>query len=96
MQILANITVAPDAVLDSIRARLVDELKASWALYKSGHLRQAYATQAPTRVVFMLEAQDLAQAAQILGELPLVADGCFTVDLTELRPFGNWSRLFQD
>jgi len=95
MKILALITVAAGAGMDSIRNGLVDELKASWELYRSDVLREAYATQSPGRIAFVLEAQDAAHAAQILGRLPLVAAGCFTIDITELRPFGNWSLLFQ-
>jgi len=95
MKILALITVAPDVGMDAIGNSLIDELMASWDLYRSDVLREAYATQAPGRIAFVLEAQDAAQAGQILGQLPLVAAGCFAIDITELRPFGNWSRLFQ-
>ena len=57
-------------------------------------LREAYATAAPTRVVFVLEAEDAAHADNLLRELPLIAAGVFSVELVELRPFVNWSRLF--
>jgi hypothetical protein len=45
-------------------------------------------------VVFVLEAQDAADARASLQQLPLIADGVFTAELIELHPFVNWSRLF--
>ena len=45
----------------------------------------------PTRVLFVLEAENAAQADEQLRKLPLVAAGQLTV---ELRPFVNWSMLF--
>ena len=94
MKILAVIDVADNASLERIRADLRSELNASWALFSSGVLREAYATDKPTRVVFVLEAPDIAAARQALDGLPLVAGGEFRVKLTELRPFANWSLLF--
>ena len=57
MKLLAIIDVAATAQLSSVRAELASELKASWALFAAGVLREAYATPTPTRVVFVLEAQ---------------------------------------
>jgi hypothetical protein len=94
MRILAIIDVAPSAKLETVKRELVSELKGSWALYASGTLREAYATASPTRVVFVLEADDVAHADRELYKLPLVAQGLFTCELVELRPFVNWSMLF--
>ncbi len=94
MKFLAVIDVAPGAPMDQIRSGLADELRAAWALFAKGALREAYATEVPTRVVFVLEADDAAQANADLRALPLVAAGLFRIELTELRPFANWSRLF--
>ena len=68
--------------------------KGSWALFESGVLREAYATATPTRVVFVLEAEDVARAEQHLRSLPLIATGHLNFELVELRPFVNWSMLF--
>jgi hypothetical protein len=94
MKILAIVDVAEGASVERIRADLKSELNASWALFSSGVLREAYATEKPTRVVFVLEAPDVAAARQALDGLPLVAAGQFRVEFTELRPFANWSLLF--
>ncbi len=94
MKILAVVTLKPDASLSAVRAQLVDELRGSWALYSSGLLREVYATESPTRVVFILETADAGAAADSLNRLPLVAAGMFHVETMELRPFVNWAALF--
>ncbi len=94
MKILAVIDVAPGANLDELRASLPDELRGSWALFSAGVLREAYATSTPSRVVFVLEAADAAQAKAQLDALPLIAKGLLRAELIELRPFVNWSMLF--
>jgi len=94
MKVLAIIDVAPNASIDVIRAELKKELREAWRLYGSGMLREAYATDVPTRVVFVLEAQDMPHAEEGLRGLPLVASGLMRASLVELRPFTNWSALF--
>ncbi|MFY9968523.1 MAG: dimeric alpha+beta barrel [Roseiarcus sp.] len=94
MKLLAIIDVAPDAPVEEIRRELGKELKGSWDLFAAGVLREAYLTDTPTRVVFILEAADMTDAEEQLDRLPLVAKGAVRVGLIELRPFTNWSRLF--
>jgi hypothetical protein len=94
MKFIAIIDVVPGAPLERLRAELSNELKESWKLYAAGTLREAYATDAPTRVVFVLEAADAASAATDLGNLPLIRAGLLAYELIELRPFANWSLLF--
>jgi hypothetical protein len=45
--------------------------------------------------VDIAEANYAPSAQQHLLSLPLVAAGMFQLDLMELRPFTNWSTLFQ-
>jgi hypothetical protein len=94
MKVLAMLTLMPEAQLGTVRAELADELRGSWALYASGVLREAYATEDPKRVVFVMEADDAAAAKRQLAPLPLVAAGMFKLECLELRPFVNWSMLF--
>ena len=94
MKILAIIDVAPGTQMESVRAKLANELKGSWALFASSVLREAYATATPTRVVFVLEAEGAVHAEEHLRKLPLVAAGHLNFELVELRPFVNWSILF--
>jgi hypothetical protein len=94
MKFVAIIEVVPSAPLEKLRAELSNEIKESWRLFAAGALREAYATESPTRVVFILEAADAASAATDLGNLPLIRAGLLTYELIELRPFANWSLLF--
>jgi hypothetical protein len=94
MKFLAIIDVADNAPMEAIRAGLREELRHSWALFAGGTLREAYATEKPTRIVFVLEARSAEQVAVQLGRLPMIEAGLITFKLIELRPFANWSLLF--
>lgn len=94
MKILAIIDVVPGADLGLVRQHLDDELRASWRLLSDDVLREAHATATPSRVVFVLETADVPEAQRRFSEMPLVTRGLLAVELIELRPFTNWSRLF--
>ncbi len=94
MKVLSILTLSATADRSDIMRRLTEELRGSWALYTADVIREAYATDDPTQIVFILEAADLADAKAALERLPLVGSGSFIVQLTALRPFNNWSRLF--
>jgi hypothetical protein len=94
VKVLAILTKKPLASLETVRAELASEIRGSWGLFATGVLREAYATENPSRVVFVIEADDLAAAERHLARLPLVAAGIFLVELMELRPFVNWAILF--
>jgi hypothetical protein len=66
----------------------------SWKLFSSEVLREAYSTATPSRVVFILEVDDIGCARARMRELPLVAAGLLSLELMELRPFVKWSMLF--
>jgi hypothetical protein len=94
MKILAIIDVAPHANMDTIRTELAGEVRGSWKLFEQAVLRDAYATSSPTRVVFVLEADDIKSAEAHLQGLPLISAKLLHTELIELRPFINWSMLF--
>lgn len=94
MKCLAIIDVADKAPIDAIRAGLRDELRHSWTLFVEGTLREACATDKPTQIVFVLEANSVEEAASHLGRLPMIEAGIITFRVIELRPFANWSLLF--
>ncbi len=94
MKVLAALTLAPDAPLESVRPELAAELRGSWTLYAAGVLREVYATEDPKRVIFIVETEGTEAARRVLATLPLVARGLFTIELLELRPFVNWAMLF--
>ncbi len=94
MKVLALVDVRAGTDVQHVVAALHDELLGTWQLFASDVLREAYATASPARVVFVLEVESAAGAAEHLGKLPLIAAGLLEVELVELRPFVNWSRLF--
>jgi hypothetical protein len=94
LEVLAIIDVARGAKTAELRKALPEEIKGSWGLFASGVLPEAYATASPTRVVFVLEAENGAAAEAQLRSLPMVAAGSMRVEYVELRPFVNWSALF--
>ena len=93
MKILALISLKNGVSMDEVRPELAAELQGSWQLYLGGALREAYLTESPARVVFILEANGPQEARVELQKLPLVAKGVFDVQLIELRPFANWALL---
>jgi hypothetical protein len=96
VKVLVILTLVPQTPLETIRKELADELKGSWALYADDVLREAYATDDPKRVVFMVEAADADAAKRILAPLPMISAGMFEMEFVELRPFVNWSMLFKN
>jgi hypothetical protein len=94
MKVLAIVDLSATADRAEVFRRLNEELRESWRLFSEDVIREAYATGDPTRVVFVLEAVDPAAAEAALQRLPLVQIGYFTIQLIDLRPFANWSRLF--
>jgi hypothetical protein len=94
MKVLAIVDLSATADRAEVFRRLDEELRESWKLFSANVIREAYATGDPTRVVFVLEANDLSTAETALQQLPLVQMGYFSVAYIELRPFANWARLF--
>ena len=94
MKALAIVDISTTADRCEVFRRIDEELRQSWTLFAGNVIREAYATGDPTRVIFVLEAADLAAAEAALQKLPLVQEGYFTVEYIELRPFANWARLF--
>ncbi len=96
MKILAILDVVAGADMRRVRDSLEEELRGSWDLYRTGILREAYSTAAPTRVVFILEVDDAQEAQRHFARMPLITAGLMQLELVELRPFTNWSMLFAD
>jgi hypothetical protein len=94
MKVLAVVCLAASADMSEVRSHLRDELRGSWTLFSENIIREAYLTDDPARIVFVLEAENLSAAEAHLKTLPLVKSGSFTLQLIELRPFVNWERLF--
>jgi hypothetical protein len=70
-----------------------EELRALWALYRDGLVREAYSPGAPG-VVLTVEAASSEAANERLAELPLVRSAIIEFELIELRPFAAFEQLF--
>jgi hypothetical protein len=79
MKVLAILTLKPEVKLDAVSAELANEIRGSWALYASGVLREAYATEVPSRVVFVIEAGNARDAELLSGRFRSSQPGCLTL-----------------
>lgn len=69
------------------------EMRALWALYRDGVVREMYSPGGPGAVL-MLETATAQDAREALAGLPLAAAGVIEFELIELHPFGALSVLF--
>jgi hypothetical protein len=75
-------------------ARLASaEMRALWALYRDGVVREMYSPGGPGAVL-VLEAGTKGDAMTALATLPLVASHVISFELIELHPFGALDVLF--
>jgi hypothetical protein len=78
--------------LSELAPYLLDEARAVWAHYAEGVFREQYLRD-DGGVVIMLEAPSVEAAREVLGGLPLVANGFLDFDVWSLLPFTPWGRL---
>ncbi len=93
MKILALSKEIPPVVWDSLEEVLCDEAALLHQLYLDDHVREFYFT-GQGEAVLILEADSAGEAQEILGQLPLVKGGYIRFEVTELRPYTGFSRLF--
>ena len=70
------------------------EAEAVWELCQSGTIREIYFRDGPDQAVIILEVESRRQAEETLAELPLVKAGLTEFEVTGLRPYPGFSRLF--
>lgn len=95
MKILAIEQTAPGVAPLFTDDLLQAEAKATWELRQRGILREIYFNERRDAVL-ILEAADVGEAEGILEQLPLVKAGLIRFQVTELRPYDGWQRLFRD
>jgi len=71
---------------------LVDEARTVWSMYAEDVFREQYLRD-DGGVVLVLETTGIDSARQLLGRLPLVANGFLEFDVWSLAPFTPWGRL---
>jgi hypothetical protein len=73
---------------------LKDEAKAISELYLQGVIREIFFNDVHCAVILM-ECYSKETALKILGNLPLSLAGMITFDVTELKPYTGFSRLYE-
>ncbi len=63
-----------------------------YRMYLARQLREHYFNEHKCAVL-VLECDDMEQARNLLGKLPLVKDGLVDFDVMELRPYTGYERL---
>ena len=84
----------PGASLEKYQPYLVDEVRHTWQLYKSGVIRDIYLRQDRPGVAIIAEADSLDSTKDLLAEVPLAKAGLIGWDVIPLGPFVNWELLF--
>lgn len=66
-----------------------------WKLYELNTIREIYFNDANCAVI-ILECKDKQEATNYLSILPLVKENLISFEITELKPYTGFERLFQD
>ena len=78
---------------EGMRGLLKDEAAAAWALQKQDVLREIWFTT-DHRAVLMLECESESAAHEALASLPLYREGYIDFEITALKPYDGFERLF--
>ena len=93
MKILAIEKEKPGLRPVNFEPHLEDEASNVWKLYLDGFVREIYFNE-KHNAVLVLEAENKIEAQKKLDEFPLVKKGLISFELTELKPYSGFSRLF--
>ena len=96
MKILAIETAVPGIPDGACTPHLRAEAKRAWELCLAGVVRELYFRQDRDTAVLVLECEDIAEAREVLGTLPLVREGLIAFELVPLVPYPGFSRLFAE
>ncbi len=94
MKILAMEKDAAGTDAEATRELLSAEALRAWELYQDGVIRELYFRRDRPSAVLVLECRDVEEARQILGTLPLVAEGFSGFEIHPLVPCPGFARLF--
>jgi hypothetical protein len=93
MKILAISKDLPGANWDGAEQILQEEARVLHQLYLSNQVREMYFT-GQDDAMLILESPSPEEALDLLQQLPLVRLGMIGFEVTELRPYTGFSRLF--
>ncbi len=94
MKILFLDRPKPGATFEKYQPYLLDEVRHTWASYKSGLIREIYFRQDRPGVAIMMEAASVEEAKKAFAEFPLVKAGLLDFEAIPLGAFANWELLF--
>jgi hypothetical protein len=94
MKILAIEKELPGVSAEQFQPLLKPEARCAWELYQAGVLRELYFNSEQHTAVLVLECQDVAEARQVLGRLPLVENGLIEFEFIPLAAYPGFERLF--
>jgi hypothetical protein len=94
MKLLCLDLPQPGASPDKYQPHLLDEVRHTWEVYKSGIVRDIYFRQDRPGVVIVAECDSVETAREALREFPLARAGLIDWDVIPVGPFVNWEMLF--
>jgi hypothetical protein len=94
MKLLCLDVPQPGASLEKYQPHMLDEVRHTWGLYKSGIVRDIYFRQDRPGVAIIAECDSVEAARKVLREFPLAEAGLIDWDVIPLGPFANWEALF--
>jgi len=93
MKILVLLNPTAEANAEQMRPHLLAETQHAYEMYRSGVARELYFRQDARGAVMILECKDVAEAAEVIAELPLAKAGFLKPEIIPLAPFAVWDRL---
>jgi hypothetical protein len=93
MKILVLLSPMPGTTPEQMRPVVAAETRHAYELYTSDVVREIYFRKDAPGAVMILEAKDAAEAAEIVGTLPLAKAGFIKPEIIPLAPFAVWDRL---
>ena len=96
MKILAMEKEVPGVAGEDLRPFLRAGAAKAWELCQAGTIREIYFRRDQNTAVLILECEDVADAKQVLGTLPLVKQGLIEFEIIPLAPYPGFKRLFGD
>jgi hypothetical protein len=85
MKVFAIASIPSNVARENVRKRLPDEVPATLMLYLEGKIEQFWFRE-NMGPIFLMNVNALDEAKEILGSLPLVAEGLMTYEYLPVTP----------
>jgi hypothetical protein len=94
MKIIALEHEQPGTSAENFQRYAVEEARKAWELHQIGLIRELYFRADRDESVLVLECETIAEAQRTLAELPFVREGLISFELTPLKAYPGFERLF--